>query len=121
MQTKRKVPPCLPLFEGNGNLNINPEVDKLLKMKKNPMDAEIRRVREIILSVDERRRGRQMEQPEVYLQGEHCILLYEFHEVCQFDIYKVVILHTLLNKPQGSYLDKIITSCLLWKKRRYIH
>ena len=35
-------------------MNINPEVDKLLEEKKHPMDAEMRRVREIILATDDR-------------------------------------------------------------------
>jgi len=35
-------------------MNINPDVEKLLENKKHPMDAEIRKVREIILSVDDR-------------------------------------------------------------------
>lgn len=35
-------------------MNINPEVDQLLTEKVHPLDAEIRRVREIILSVDDR-------------------------------------------------------------------
>ena len=35
-------------------MNINPDVDKLLEDKKHPLDAEIRRVREIILSTDDR-------------------------------------------------------------------
>ena len=35
-------------------MNTNPEVEKLLKKKKHPMDAEMRRIREIILSVDDR-------------------------------------------------------------------
>ncbi|MFN2189577.1 MAG: DUF1801 domain-containing protein [Candidatus Promineifilaceae bacterium] len=35
-------------------MNINPEVEKLLEEKNHPLDAEIRRVREIILSTDER-------------------------------------------------------------------
>ncbi len=35
-------------------MNINPEVDRLLDQKDHPLDAEIRRVREIILSADER-------------------------------------------------------------------
>ena len=32
----------------------NPEVDQFLEKKKHPMDAEIRRVREIILETDDR-------------------------------------------------------------------
>ncbi len=32
-------------------MNINPEVEEYLKKKTHPMDAEIRRVREIILNV----------------------------------------------------------------------
>ena len=35
-------------------MNINPDVDELLVKKNHPLDAEIRRVREIILSTDER-------------------------------------------------------------------
>ena len=35
-------------------MNINPEVEELLEKKQHPLDAEIRRVREIILSSDER-------------------------------------------------------------------
>jgi hypothetical protein len=35
-------------------MNINPDVDTLLDQKDHPLDAEIRRVREIILSTDER-------------------------------------------------------------------
>ena len=35
-------------------MKINPEVEKFLEKKKHPLDAEIRRVREIILSADER-------------------------------------------------------------------
>lgn len=35
-------------------MNINPEVEKYLEEKQHPLDAEIRRVREIILSADER-------------------------------------------------------------------
>ncbi len=34
-------------------MKTNPDVDKLLNKKKHPLDAEIRKVREIILSVDE--------------------------------------------------------------------
>ena len=35
-------------------MNINPDVEKLLEEKNHPLDAEIRRVREIILSTDDR-------------------------------------------------------------------
>ena len=35
-------------------MNINPEVDALLEKKDHPLDAEIRRVREIILASDDR-------------------------------------------------------------------
>lgn len=35
-------------------MNINPEVDTLLKEKNHPLDAEIRKVREIILATDPR-------------------------------------------------------------------
>ena len=35
-------------------MNTNPEVEKLLEEKDHPLDAEIRRVREIILSTDDR-------------------------------------------------------------------
>lgn len=35
-------------------MNINPKVDELLAKKHNPLDAEIRRVREIILGSDSR-------------------------------------------------------------------
>jgi len=35
-------------------MKINPEVEKFLEKKKHPMEAEIRRVREIILSVDDK-------------------------------------------------------------------
>jgi len=35
-------------------MNTNPDVDKLLSQKDHPLDVEIRRVREIILSTDER-------------------------------------------------------------------
>ncbi len=35
-------------------MNPNPKVDKLLAEKNHPLDAEIRQVREIILSVDDR-------------------------------------------------------------------
>ena len=35
-------------------MNINPEVEEFLQKKQHPLDAEIRRVREIILSADER-------------------------------------------------------------------
>ncbi len=35
-------------------MNINPEVEKLLEEKNHPLDAEIRRVREIILTADDR-------------------------------------------------------------------
>ena len=35
-------------------MNKNPEVDAYLKKKKHPLDAEIQRVREIILSTDKR-------------------------------------------------------------------
>lgn len=35
-------------------MNINPDVDALLEKKNHPMDAEIRRVREIILATDDR-------------------------------------------------------------------
>ena len=35
-------------------MNTNPDVDKLLSQKGHPLDVEIRRVREIILSTDER-------------------------------------------------------------------
>ena len=35
-------------------MNIDPKVDELLEKKEHPLDAEIRRVREIILSSDNR-------------------------------------------------------------------
>ena len=35
-------------------MNINPEVEQYLEKKNHPLDAEIRRVREIILASDER-------------------------------------------------------------------
>ncbi|HET6443690.1 MAG TPA: DUF1801 domain-containing protein [candidate division Zixibacteria bacterium] len=35
-------------------MNPNPDVEKLLSEKAHPLDVEIRRVREIILSTDER-------------------------------------------------------------------
>ena len=35
-------------------MNINPKVDELLEKKDHPLDAEIRRVREIILGSDNR-------------------------------------------------------------------
>lgn len=35
-------------------MKTNPEVDKFLDKKKHPMDAEIRRVRKIMLSADDR-------------------------------------------------------------------
>ena len=35
-------------------MNTNPDVEKLLEEKNHPLDAEIRRVREIILSADDR-------------------------------------------------------------------
>jgi uncharacterized protein YdeI (YjbR/CyaY-like superfamily) len=35
-------------------MNTNPAVDELLEKKKHPLEAEIRKVREIILSVDDR-------------------------------------------------------------------
>lgn len=35
-------------------MKINPDVDKLFEQKNHPSDAEIRRVREIILSTDDR-------------------------------------------------------------------
>lgn len=35
-------------------MNTNPEVEKFLEEKQHPLDAEIRRVREIILSTDDR-------------------------------------------------------------------
>ena len=35
-------------------MNTNPDVEKLLEEKNHPLDAEIRRVREIILSVDDK-------------------------------------------------------------------
>jgi uncharacterized protein YdeI (YjbR/CyaY-like superfamily) len=35
-------------------MKTNPEVDKFLKKKKHPLDAEIRKVRKIILSADDR-------------------------------------------------------------------
>ena len=35
-------------------MNINPEVEALLEKKNHPLDADIRRVREIILGADDR-------------------------------------------------------------------
>jgi hypothetical protein len=40
--------------EEDRKMNTNPDVDKLLSQKDHPLDVEIRRVREIILSTDER-------------------------------------------------------------------
>jgi hypothetical protein len=35
-------------------MNINPDVEKFMEEKQHPLDAEMRRVREIILSTDDR-------------------------------------------------------------------
>jgi hypothetical protein len=55
-------------------MKINPEVEKFLEKKKHPLDAEIRRVREIILSADERVEEEESVRLAADLEGSRILL-----------------------------------------------
>jgi hypothetical protein len=55
-------------------MKINPEVEKFLEKKKHPLDAEIGRVREIILSADERVEEEESVRLAADLEGSRILL-----------------------------------------------